>query len=84
MNNKGGVMDAIMGALMFAFGMLFFLVMWGPLFTMLSPYLDNEVIMGGWGGFCKLMILMLPTILTIVGLVLIIKEMKGRDDPYYR
>jgi len=83
MNQKGNVMSAAMGGLMFAIGMLIFLTLWSPLFSYMEPLFNTETM--AMSSLVRQLILIVPFVLTGVGLVIIANEAFGnRGEISYR
>lgn len=84
MNQNGNVMKAMIGGILFIFGMLIQMVMWSPLVAFVLPYLDNAETIA-MGGVVKAIILLIPAIVAFVGVVILVSEALGGNQPpqYY-
>jgi len=76
MNSQGNVMRAMLGGIMFIVGMLILLVVWGPLFATLAPYLDNAEVIT-LGPIMKLIIMFVPAMVAFTGIIILISEASG-------
>jgi len=84
LNQKGSIMRAMMGGLMFIIGIMILTVLWGPLYNMLLPFIGNADNMtgGGEGGVIQSIVLLIPMIVTFTGAALIIYEAFERGPQY--
>lgn len=78
-------MRAMIGAILFVFGLMVFLVLWSPLMIWLLPLLENADVIwgGGEGGLLQGIVVMIPAIVVFSGIVLLISSAFEKEPQYY-
>jgi hypothetical protein len=82
MNKKGELsLDIVMEAVIFFLGFYIFLVIYDPIAnSLLFPILDNADKIA-YGPVAKLVILIIPVIIAIMGIVLLVKRLSAPPPP---
>jgi len=82
LNQNGNVIRAMVGGILFIFGMLIQMVLWSPLVAMLLPYLRNSETIS-MGPIIESIVLLIPTIVAFVGVIILVSEaLGGRQQQY--
>ncbi len=76
MNEQGNVMRAMVGGLIFILGMIVLMTLWSPLMIYLLPLLQNTETIA-MGDLVASMILLIPAIVTFVGIAILASEAYG-------